>query len=775
MEALDMKKFFLIFVFLIGCIFAEEFTTYYSSVYTEGGNLPDSRHATTDFNFSTSADAYFDQQGTIVFLPKNFDILKPLSSSETYYVCPTKITFTLSTSGSYNITKFDANEIHFDKNICKCGTGFQDCDGCARYESGEENNLPPFNISFISDKLNIDLSSYADRSAEIDGPEWPRRYLGDRWEEVSGWMNGSKIGSYKKPKKIKVKTDVDIWNDFLSYTDLFLAGNHFIDITKDRSTIFQQVPHTWQNSNISSRLQDTYTYQLVNSKGTKINIGGYNYQVSDYSFYPTFKFSNLYLLFFNPPISPPPITFNGQDYYYTRAIYYQRDISFSGTDFSSKPLRIYVVEPDSCSDINIIPGSLSNIKINQEQQITFYVNHNYELFDMNATDIKITNPSNWKVKPIRGFNESIEAGSIHELAVNITPTSMISAKTQVCFNITFETVVPFCDGKKCNTTKQICLDYDPTFNCSLVLPRGEDNRLIEGESIIISANCTLDNNPYPCPNLSWVALGFRPDDSAKLKSRNNVARVSIVNITGLSPSAMIAIPKPQPFYPGGTSPSSSSPPNRSLDSYRVSLPRTQGIKLFTYSKQENKTWPSGNSDGIVYAKGLTDDGKEFKCDPVHLYVFSQILPDLAPILSVQSKPQGSSGKIDLVVKWGVENKVDKEPYLKSGDSTLSSPAVPDLGDFIEIGADIINKPFNIRLSRWINGKWQPLESRTVNSLMKGEKFYGTEFSVQCSDKIVDWFRVEVDVGNSILERNENNNIQTDVGFCVMKFVCPDYV
>jgi len=769
-----MKKFFLIFVFLIGCIFAEEFTTFYSSVYTEGGNLGQKRHATTDFNFSTSANAYFDQ-GTIVFLPKNFDTSKSLSSSETYYVCPTNINFILSTSGSYNITKFDASEIHFDPNICKCGTGFQDCNGCAQYVSGEENNLPPFSISFISDKLNNDLSQYA-IFGEIDGPEWPSRYLGDRWDEVSGWMNGSKIGSSMKPKKIKVKPDVDIWSDFLSYTDLFLAGNHFIDITKDGSTSVYQVPHTWQNGNISSKLEDTYKYQLVNSKGTNINIGAYNYQGSTYSFSPTFKFLNLYLLFFNPPIEPPPITFDGGKNYhsYTRSIYYQRDITFSDPSFSLKSLRIYVVEPNSCSDVTITgPGSLSNLKINQGQQITFYASHNYELFDMNATDIKITNPSNWKVKPISGFNQPIPAGSIHDLVVEITPTSMISAKTQVCFNITFETVVPFCDGKKCNTTKQICLDYEPSFKCSLVLPPGEDNRLIEGESIIISANCTLDNNPYPCPDLHWVALGFQPYDKTKLN--NNVARVSIVNTT----KSLIPPTKPQPFEPGLFYSIS-----RSLDSYKVPLIgglqgyAIQKIKLFTYSKEENKIWPTGDSKGVVYAQGLTDDGKKFDCDPVELFVFSQILPDLVPILSVQSKPQGSSGKIDLVVKWGVENKVDKQTSYK----LVTPPGgeqLPYLKEVVEeIGADI-NKPFKITLSRWITdyrgSRWEPLESRTVNSLRKGDKFYGTEFSVECSDKTVDWFRVEVDVDNSILERNENNNEQNDVGFCVMKFVCPDYV
>jgi len=582
-------------------------------------------------------------------------------------------------------------------------------------------------------------------------------------------MNGSKIGSYKKTKKIKVKPDVDIWDNFLSYTDLFLAGSHFIDITKDRSINFQQVPHTWQNSNISLRLEDTYKYQLDNSKATNINIGGYNYQVSYYSFSPTFKISNLYLLFFNPPISPPPITFNNINHYYTRSIFYQRNISFSDPSFSSKSLRIYVVEPDSCNDIDIKgPGSLSNLKINQDQQITFYASHNYELFDMNATDIKITNPSNWKVKPISGFNEPIPAGSIHDLVVKITPTSMISAKTQVCFNITFETVVPFCDGKKCNTTKQICLDYEPSFKCSLVLPPGEDNRLIEGESIIISANCTLDNNPYPCPDLHWVALGFQPVDKTKLK--NNVARVSIVNIT----KSLIPPTKPQPFEPGPFYSIS-----RSLDSYKVPLIgglqgyAIQKIKLFTYSKEENEKWPTGDSKGVVYAQGLTDDGKKFDCSPVDLYVSSQILPDLVPILSVQSKPQGSSGKIDLLVKWGVENKVDKTTYYKLVTRPGSEQSYLQPVDE-EIGADI-NKPFKITLSRLINGRWEPLESRTVNSLGKGDKFYGTEFFVQCSDKTVDWFKVEVDVDNSILERNENNNIQNDIGFCVMKFVCPDYV
>ena len=767
-----MKKFFLIFVFLIGCIFAEEFTTFYSSVHTRGGKL-EIRNATTDFNFSTSADAYFDQ-GTIVFLPKtSFNPLTPLSSSETYYVCPTNITFNLSTSGRYNITKFNASEIHYNSSLCICGTTDVACNGCPPpIPSGIEiNNKPPFNISFISDNLNIDLFSNVD-FGRIDSPERQVRYLSARWDEVSGWMNGSKTNSYVKPKRITVHPVISIppsinWTDFLSYTDLFLAGSHFIDITKDRSINFQQVPHTWQNSNISLRLEDTYKYQLDNSKATNINIGGYNYQVSYYSFSPTFKISNLYLLFFNPPIEPPPITFNGIDFYYNRSIFYQRNISFSDTSFSSKSLRIYVVEPDSCSDINIIgPAYLSNIKINQEQQITFSVNHKYQLFDMNATDIKITNPSNWKVKPISGFNEPIPAGSPHDLVVNITPTSMISAKTQVCFNITFETVVPFCDGKKCNTTKQICLDYEPSFKCSLVLPPGEDNRLIEGESIIISANCTLDNNPYPCPDLHWVALGFQP------YLKNNVARVSIVNIT----KSLIPPTKPQPFDP---------PPfysiSRSLDSYKVPLIgglqgyAIQKIKLFTYSKEETKSWPTGDSKGVVYAQGLTDDGKKFDCSPVELYVFSQILPDLAPILSVQSKPQGSSDKIDLVVKWGVENIVEtvRVAQLVTPPGGEQMPYVKEFDQ--EIGADIINKPFNITLSRWINGKWQPLESRTVNSLRKGEKFYGTEFSVQCSNKIVDWFKVEVDVDNSILERNENNNIQTDVGFCVMKFVCPDYV
>ncbi|MEM4137272.1 MAG: CARDB domain-containing protein [Candidatus Anstonellaceae archaeon] len=747
------NKFFLIFLICFSFIFAV--STHYSGVLNISPTPPGSNRPSvysTDFSLSTNLDVYISKN-TKVFLPKNIDQSTKLEDS--IYMCPGDLVLSLYSTGQFHKNFFSLNASYYlpisYTFACDCSPSFEVCirNDC-EWESSESS--PPYGITFISSSLSRELNEHYSNIGA---------FIGERTPNLFNKLKSSFSSTFGYKKEVASRfyptTDIVFYPNHRTYATLFLNGTQSIVVkSNDGQNIFDY-PYVENGKNndqfdfTSQKFSKTLSFSN-NKKDSFVKGVIYNgqiYTLSALSSSPDNK--KLIATYFPPPIDR---TFSGI------TIFSPPYAQISFNEDSSKKFTVYVVEPNDCSQIDILsvsPSPLQNLELNKPHTITLIVSTPYELFGLKAKSIKMKSPDKWKITPIAGFDTPFSFSNPHELKVNLTPTTIIAKKSKVCFEIDFETDTEFCDGNICRTTKEVCVDYQPKFYCNLVTNLSSSSPLLiaAGESVNIISYCFLDNSPVNCPSLTWTASGFNKPPSKE-------ERISLT---------VIGSSKPIPFSPPGNPKVIQTTPLPPI------LKRPQAVTLHTYSAAEAAFYgknPTPKSNGKIVASGITDDNEKFSCY-LSVLVRPSYLPDLVPVvINKTMKLEQQNQFPTFSFKWGVRNEKIKIPKLKQ-DSPLSD-AIPIDDEFESVNTDI-TIPFNIALYLYdVNTKsYVQVKNVKVNGLKAGDSYIVEEFSYVCPAPIFKDAIVAVDIDNVIKETNEDNNKKVEGFNCIYRLVCPDFV
>ncbi|MCX8162988.1 MAG: hypothetical protein N3D10_00335 [Candidatus Micrarchaeota archaeon] len=769
---------FFVFVFsiLLSMSFSSFFTIYSGTLSPTADTLS---KLDTDVEIVSYFNSYPDKN-TRFFIPKKTDEKTPLLAIN--YMCPGKLKFEFWSKGEFHIKKFSAvSQYYFpikcNKNTvdgktyticsfaCDCSTRIEDCmsevyssKACRLWvnEDGtkSEELLNPHPITFISGKTYEQLST-------LNLGQIRKQEKKEMFDNFSKFFKEKRELANLNPAIILSSSGsssdiIPIYPNHKVYSTIFLAGEVGIEKRTSSSTEFI-------TEKIGEDIDGTtpkYTKEIFldNNQQDTFNVGKIQYRGQIYTFRGIFKPNN-YL----GGLLPLPID---QDF---STIFILKKHKLTLEEAKNKikqSLIVYVVEPKDCSEIEVVainPTVLENLKENKPVELKVVVSSPYELFGMKATKVKAKNPSDWKVEPIDpvDFAEPFSSNEPKEIDLKITPTSSglttISSKDKkFCFTIEFESDTPFCDGSICTTSKEVCVTYSPTyvFSCALNsnITKYTKNTptLFAGESAMIFTRCYVNKVETICPSpLTWSVSGFTSPPSKQ-------ERVSLT---------LFGTPKPPPF---------SNKPIQTLGPIPL-FGKPHAIFFHTYSSAETIEYgvkPTPSSTGKITVSGNID-GEEFICH-LPIYVIGKFLPDLVPIVEERKMSFEKNNPIYPIFsfRWGVRN--EKFQFLKPKDSPLSPIPVTD---DLETENTDITQPFKITLYLYDpNTKnYAPVKTVTVNGLKAGESFMVEQFSYACNSPYLRDALVVVDDGNSIVERNEENNKQLEFLNCIYRMVCPDFV
>ncbi|MFH1306086.1 MAG: hypothetical protein ABIH83_00310, partial [Candidatus Micrarchaeota archaeon] len=239
---------------------------------------------------------------------------------------------------------------------------------------------------------------------------------------------------------------------------------------------------------------------------------------------------------------------------------------------------------------------------------------------------------------------------------------------ELCFELTIESAVEFCDGEICSSELELCLIVDPKFYCEMATTPAPPT-LKPGDNVIIKTNCYSDGTEVECPILTWKVDGFQDangQQNVSLAPLGRDARAILPNLasayvlTTLPPNNY---PKPNPYY--------SSDPYRKVLTMEVPPPPNNlppHVLLVTYGDFLDKLTPP-TVVGNVIANGTSPElERPFECSVYgsteeHVVVKDIRLPDLEATFSVKCiqgcDPDDEDDEIQ-VITYGVKNVGDGE-------------------------------------------------------------------------------------------------------------------
>ncbi|MFH1306367.1 MAG: hypothetical protein ABIH83_01760, partial [Candidatus Micrarchaeota archaeon] len=165
---------------------------------------------------------------------------------------------------------------------------------------------------------------------------------------------------------------------------------------------------------------------------------------------------------------------------YDRKFYYSQG-EYGYATLNEPDFRVYAVDPDSCEvkanayapatlrGSALTPGAKTIVKVS--------ITNPYELFDLRVTDVRMTVPTttNWQANPApelpenyfydSPYYEEIYSGETEEVLVELIAPTPPEDIDELCFELTIESAVEFCDGEICSSELELCLIVDPKFYC----------------------------------------------------------------------------------------------------------------------------------------------------------------------------------------------------------------------------------------------------------------------------------------------------------------------
>ncbi|MCM8830715.1 MAG: hypothetical protein NC918_00780 [Candidatus Omnitrophica bacterium] len=744
------KNFFLFF-FLFFLIFPIVFSLYTSY----NGEISLIRNPNKHFNFSTDfsltalADVY-KTSNTKVFLPMGGQ--QKIQQNEVY-ICPGNLEIKdFHSSAKFHISKFSlngpyyqpiqepVNDRYVDRFACDCYTSVSSCNSNnCNWRDIEVS--PPFGINFISSNFLNGLKGITNGVIPADPKNQTFTKFNAKFSQVFGYKKevAEKFYPFLGPN--------NWYPNHRTYATLLLEGTQSI-LVSSSSTTKHTFPFikdsTYDLADEQSEKFATTLNFVNNKKDTFFKGVEYKGQIYTVSLEVSpLSYNNILPAYFPPPIDNKNFS---KIYLFTP---YQSDTKVSFSQNSQELLKVYVVEPNDCSEVDILdvsPNPLKNLALNTPITLTITVSTPYELFGLKAKSIKMTSPQSWKIEKQEGFDTPFSSSVAHTLKAKLTPTTVIAKKSKVCFEIEFETDTEFCDGKLCSTKKEACLDYEPLFYC--ILSAKPSPPLKSGGYTNIIANCYLDNNPTACPDLTWTASGFN-------KPPSKIERISLVT----PPYPMIE--KPKAFVAIENNNIQNINPKVVHTTKRPPFPipgYTQSVTLFTYSDQEASAFGLGSgtpktSRGKIVAGGVTEDNEKFECTLL-LSVEESNLPDLVPILIFEGIEFNKNSLFPtLKFKWGIKNQ------MVGGGADVTIPFSSSIYFFDQ------NSNNFVRVGKSIN----------LNSLKNGETYWVGTVEYACSNPILTLFKVIVDENNNVKERDELNNEEVSFGNCLFKLTCPGFI
>ncbi|MFA5107960.1 MAG: hypothetical protein WC492_00290 [Candidatus Micrarchaeia archaeon] len=413
----------------------------------------------------------------------------------------------------------------------------------------------------------------------------------------------------------------------------------------------------------------------------------------------------------------------------------------SPTSQSASKYVVHVVEPGTCNlpVISFSPNPLTGVSPNGQYTINVDIKNPYLLFDMDITGVRMSpySPVNgWSAK-IDSLPIKIESDKTVSVPVVLTSPAQLTSLDDVCFNISYTSSVPFCDGKKCTNSSLVCVKLDLTPSCkifSLTVPP-----IKTGDSTILNTTCYEDGYVFPCEPIEWVASGFED------KSGNQNISFFALGAQDYIPQNVPALDSKFIIVPPYTTPPYTYPAQPAERKFFTANPAPWGM-LWTYDWHDKPSITPEAPNGKISASGTNSQKKSFTCE-FDINAAKADLPDFTPDVIITPSGDPLRGTQQYLITYSAFNK-----------GLGASPSGSDVENVLRDSKNAIAS--------------KTVFSESVAPLKKSKA--GT-YTFQCPFPGFFKFFISVDDKGVIDEEKEDNNKGTIDLRCDGLYYCPDLV